>query len=125
MRRETDEAGLALLLGLLQGVHNLAGGIERVSPARFQAGDPPQIRVFLLGVPEQLVQRRQESLGGAVVRLAHLFSPVREGEIHFVAAPAEGPGIPLDLVVPAGIDVVDARVHAAIDDLPSLLVIAA
>ncbi len=125
VRGEADETGLALLLGLLQGVHDLARGVERVPPAGLQARDAPQVRVFLAGVSQKLVERGQQLLGRAVILVADLFGAVRERQIHLVASPLECPGVALDLAVPAGVDIVDARIDAAADDLGALLLVAA
>ena len=48
-----------------------------------------------------------------------------EGQVHLVAPALERLGVALHFVVPAGVDVVDAGVDAAADDVGALLVIAA
>ena len=109
-------------LGPVQSLDQFLDRPLIVLAALLQAGDPPQVDVFLAGRPQPFLKTLLQFLEGSPFGKADFGVSPGITQKHLVAASLERFAVGNDFVAPAGIDVVDAAVNAAADDFAAILI---
>ena len=86
-----------------------------------QQADPPQVDVLQAGLLHAFVQPLLQRFGGPPFGKTAFLDVPRVAEVHLVAAATQGFGIGQDFLPAAGVDVVDAPLDTAGDDVGPIL----